>query len=150
MAARGQGGFSLVEVLIALAILGVVVLGIVGLFTHSVMVNASGYDYAKLASVARQVLEDIQSRPFTDPLLVATTGAEWTLGVPDGMEVRYAVEDYRVLNWTQVQNTAAWPVPAGGQLPNLKKITLRVRSRKARLLGRREFVTTALKVPSGS
>ncbi len=149
MRARRESGFSLLEVLIALAILGVVVLGIVGLFTHSVVVNASGYDYARLAAVARQVLEDIQSRPWSDPLLDATTGADWTIGVPDGITVRYAIEDFSVLNWNQVQNTSVWPAPTGALPANLKKVTLHVRSTRSQLLGRREFVTTALKVPNG-
>jgi len=159
-----QQGFSLVEVLVALAILGFVVLGIVGLFSRAVIENASGYDYARLSAVARQVLEDIQGRPFTDAALAPGSG-QWTAGVPDGFQVDYIINDYRVADWNSVLGTASWPTPAATGTPvptgtpnptpgpstiaNVKKITLHVRSTNATLLGRRDFTVTAVKVPSG-
>ncbi len=145
-----ESGFSLIEVLVALGILAIIVLGIVGLFSHSVAVNASGFDYAKLASVGRQVLENIQSRSFNDPLLNATNSADWTDGVPVGMVVTYSVQDFAVTNWSQIQGSpSTWPVAGGGVPANLKKVTIRVRSTRGALMGRREFVVTSLKAPSG-
>ena len=162
--ARPQRGFSLVEVLVALAILGFVVLGIVGLFSRAVVENASGYDYARLSAVARQVLEDMQSRAFTDVALAPGSG-QWTANVPDGFRVDYIINDYRVNDWNSVLGTAAWPTPAATATPaptgtpnptpgpstiaNVKKITLHVRSTNTTLLGRRDFTVTAVKVPSG-
>ncbi|NOZ95223.1 MAG: prepilin-type N-terminal cleavage/methylation domain-containing protein [Acidobacteria bacterium] len=148
-----ENGFSLIEVLVALGILAIIVLGIVGLFTHSMAVNASGFDYAKLASVGRQVLENIQSRNFNDPALAATASAQWQNSVPDGMEVIYSIQDYAITDFSQVRGTGPnpppWPTPTGVIKANLKKITIRVRSKHDFLKGRREFVVTALKTPSG-
>jgi prepilin-type N-terminal cleavage/methylation domain-containing protein len=61
----GQGGFTLVEILVALVILSFVALGIAGLFSHAITVNASGHDYALLATEARFALESLQALPFT-------------------------------------------------------------------------------------
>jgi len=151
----GQAGFSLIEILVALGILAIIVLGIVGLFTHSMAVNASGFDYAKLASVGRRVLENMQSRNFLDPALTATNSATWTDGVPDGMQVTYSIQDFAITNWSQVQwtpgsgNPPAWPAAGGGVAANIKRITIRVRSTRSSIRGRREFVVSSLKVPSG-
>lgn len=148
-----ENGFSLIEVLVALGILAIIVLGIIGLFTHSMAVNASGFDYAKLASVGRQVLENIQSRNFNDPALAATASAQWQDSVPTGMEVFYSIQDYAITDFSQVRGTGPnpppWPTPTGVIQANLKKITIRVRSTHNLLKGRREFVVTALKTPSG-
>lgn len=159
-----QRGFSLVEVLVALAILGFVVLAIVGMFSRSVLENASGYDYAKLASVGRQVVEDIQARPWNDPAIAAGSGT-WTSNVPEGFEVSYVITDYRVQDWNSVLGTAVWPTPAAtatappsptpaatpapDTFSNVKKITLHVRSTRGNLLGRRDFTVTAVKIPNG-
>jgi len=149
----GETGFSLLEVLIALGILAIIVLGILGLFTHSVAVNASGFDYARLTSVGRRVLENIQSRSFSDAALAATTGAQWTVNVPTDMTVTYSIQDFAVTDWSQIQGTGSppppWPTPSTAVQANIKRITVRVRSNNTTLRGRREFVVTSLKAPSG-
>jgi prepilin-type N-terminal cleavage/methylation domain-containing protein len=142
---RPDGGFTLVEVLVALLILAIVSLGIAGMFSHAMVVNASGYDYARLASQARFVLEELRARPFGDPTLVATTETAW---VPqnssysnDQFTATYAIEDYTINNWADV---GVWSQT--GATVNVKRITVRVRSTAQNLQGRRELVVSALKV----
>lgn len=146
-----ERGFSLVEVLAAVAILGIVALGIVGLFSHSIVVNASGYDYAVVSGVARQALEELQALPFGDANL---TAGDHTWPDPTGsgrFAVTYRVTDYGVGSWADVTG-GAWPTPTAGG-GNLKRITLGVAapdvesSGVGRRVGRRELVVTALKVP---
>jgi prepilin-type N-terminal cleavage/methylation domain-containing protein len=146
-------GFSLIEVLIALAILGLVILGVVGLFSRSIGVNASGFEYATLSAVARQSVEVLQGQPFA--AVADTGGAPVTLPDPTGTNnytVRYTCIDYFVTTWADVQGTGspapAWPTPTAGQAANLKKITLTVESQRE-LEGRRALTVTMLKVPSG-
>jgi prepilin-type N-terminal cleavage/methylation domain-containing protein len=141
-------GFTLVEVLVALLILAIVSLGIAGMFSHAMVVNASGYDYARLASQARFVLEELRARPFTDPTLAETTGTVW---VPQNLAysnsnftATYSVTDFAISNWTDLGG--AWPVPSGVTPGNVKRITVRIRSTSDNLQGRRELVVSALKV----
>jgi len=143
---RSDDGFTLVEVLMALLILAIVSLGIAGMFSHAMVVNASGYDYARLASQARFVLEELRARPFDDPTLAATAGTTW---VPQNLvysnrnfTATYAVTNYSVNNWTDL---GTWPA-AGASGGNVKRITVRVRSTAQNLRGRRELVVSALKV----
>ena len=140
-------GFTLIEVLVALLILAIVALGIAGMFSHAMVVNASGYDYARLASEARFVLEELRARNFDDPTLVATTGTVW---VPQGatysnknFTATYAITDFTINNWTDLAN---WTAPTGAVPGNVKRITVRIRSTAQNLQGRREFVISALKV----
>lgn len=147
-----EGGFSLLEVLIAVAILGIVALGIVGLFSHSIVTNASGYDYAVLTGVARQALEQLQALPFTDPALDVTAPGSprpWTDPTGSGRyTISYTVSEYNIGAWNQVTGPNPWPTPDPSdplQHANLKRITLGVVSQQGVLLGNRQFVATALK-----
>lgn len=128
MAARREDGFSLLEVLIAVAILGFVALAIVGLFLHSVETNASGFDYSLISSEARRALETLQGLPYNDaalnatasPVDIAATVAGW--GSRRDYRVRYTVTEYDLQTIAQVQGT--WTPVTGGATSNVKRITL--------------------------
>ena len=145
---RQDDGFTLVEVLMALVILAIVSLGIAGMFSHAMVVNASGYDYARLASQARFVLEELRARPFTDPTLNPTTGTTWVPQNPTysnrNFTATYSVAEFTIGNWGELGGT--WPAPAVAGTGNFKRITVRVRSTSENLRGQRELVISALKV----
>lgn len=143
---RGQQGFSLIELLVALLILGFVALGIASLFSHAQLTNASGYDYALLASEARRAIETLESTPFVDAALVATGGTarQWP-AARKGFTVTYTVQDFEVHNWNDMMSIPP-PVPATAAEANIKQITVLVRSDSTFLRGRREFVATAIKI----
>ena len=144
----GDNGFTLIEVLMALLILAIVSLGVAGMFSHAMVVNASGYDYARLASQARFVLEELRARPYTDPTLAPTTGIAWqpqNLAYSNRMfTATYSVTEYSISNWTDLGGT--WPAPTTVGNGNVKRITVRVRSTAQALQGQRELVVSALKV----
>ena len=147
-------GFTLVEILIMMVILSFVALGIAGLFSHAMVVNASGHDYALLASEARLALENLQALPFNDPNddadpLDSLGGAtrNWQPLNPNFV-IEYTVEDFRIDDWTEARNgSEAWAAPVAPEVPNLKRITMTVTSTNQVLRGRRVLTVTSLKIP---
>jgi len=65
----GQRGLTLVELLIAVALLGFVLLGIAPLFIASVKSNYSANEYTSIHILARDRLEQVMNLTFDDPLL---------------------------------------------------------------------------------
>ena len=144
---RGRpAGFSFVEILIAVAILSFVALGIAGLFSHAMVVNASAHDYALLSSEARWAMEALQARTFADATLDDTAGTPrtWVTQNPT-ITIEYTVDDYHVENWAEA--AGAWPAPSAQKPANLKRISMTVVSTKEILLGRRILTVSALKIP---
>ena len=144
--AGNADGFTLIEILVALAILSFVALGIAGLFTHSIRTNASGHDYALLATEARIALESLQALPFDDPDLSAAGSPHTMAPVNPNFTITYTVEDSEVTNWEQL-STTAWPTPTPATGTNLKRITMTVASTTQVLEGRRIFTVSTLKIP---
>ena len=139
-------GFSFIEILIAVAILSFVALGIAGLFSHAMVVNASAHDYAVLSSEARWAMEALQARTFADATLDDTAGTPrtWVTQNPP-ITIQYTVDDYHVENWAEA--AGAWPAPSALKPTNLKRISMTVVSTKEILLGRRVLTVSALKIP---
>ncbi|HTO89443.1 MAG TPA: prepilin-type N-terminal cleavage/methylation domain-containing protein, partial [Thermoanaerobaculia bacterium] len=66
---RTSSGVTLVELLIALALLGFIMLGIAPLFLASVKSNYSANEYTSIHNLARDRLEQLMNLPFDDPQL---------------------------------------------------------------------------------
>ena len=69
-------GFSLVEVLIAAALLLVVTVGILPMFTRSITNNIQGKQATEATNEARSELERLVQLPFDDIELTLTSGTE--------------------------------------------------------------------------
>jgi prepilin-type N-terminal cleavage/methylation domain-containing protein len=77
---RREAGLTLVEMLIAVALLGIVLLGIAPLFIASVRSNYAANEYTSIHNLARDRLEQLMNLPVTDPQL--TVGVHPTTGSP--------------------------------------------------------------------
>ncbi len=77
---RHESGLTLVEMLIAVALLGIILLGIAPLFIASVRSNYAANEYTSIHNLARDRLEQLLNLPVTDPQL--TVGVHPTTGAP--------------------------------------------------------------------
>jgi len=129
-AGREEEGFTLVEVLVALLIFAFVALGITGMFLYSVTVNASGFDYAVVASEGRRALEALQGLPYEHAALNATAAPvdiETRLpgyDVQKYYQILYTVTEYQMDDIGDV--TGVWTPLAPGTAGNVKRISLTV------------------------
>lgn len=64
-AGRCEVGFSMVETLIAAALIGVVAIGIIPLFTRAMIDNMAGADYTRVSNYAKSKEEDFTRVPYT-------------------------------------------------------------------------------------
>jgi Tfp pilus assembly protein PilV len=69
MKRRSESGVTLVELLIAVALLGFILLGIAPLFIASVKSNYSANEYTSINNLARDRLEQLMNLPFSDAQL---------------------------------------------------------------------------------
>ena len=70
-----QLGLSIVEVMIAAALLLIIALGILPLFTRSIISNRQGLDSTEVSNLARSRLEEYLQLPFNDALMDVPGGA---------------------------------------------------------------------------
>jgi prepilin-type N-terminal cleavage/methylation domain-containing protein len=145
---RSERGLTLVELLIALALLSFVLLGIAPLFIASMKSNYSASEYTSVNVLARDRLEQLMNRPFTDPPLdpgIKPTDAPPTLpdpatgvppasgGVDNPFQITYQVLQYRIPNADTATVPSGSPftpirVTVAGQLYHYKRIDVTVQS----------------------
>jgi prepilin-type N-terminal cleavage/methylation domain-containing protein len=82
-------GFTLLEVLVAAALLLVVLVGLLPLFMRSILENVEGRESTQVSNHGRSELEIMKQLRFNNPEFEITTGTEnvvqqfWTMGDPD-------------------------------------------------------------------
>lgn len=69
-------GFSLLEVLVAAVLFLMIAIGILPLFTRSIVSNAEGFDHTRVATFARARGEEFVQLPFDGPQLTLVSGTE--------------------------------------------------------------------------
>jgi prepilin-type N-terminal cleavage/methylation domain-containing protein len=74
-AAGSERGFTLVEGLVAMAILLVVAIGIIPLFASSILNNIKGSDSTLAANFSKTNVESLSRMPFTNPALTIASGS---------------------------------------------------------------------------
>ncbi|MBV8200694.1 MAG: hypothetical protein JOZ15_08720, partial [Acidobacteria bacterium] len=74
MQIRGSSGFSMIETLIAAALIGVVAIGIIPMFTRAMSDNMAGSDYTRVTNYAKSKEEDFSRMPFTQPTIQVQSG----------------------------------------------------------------------------
>jgi type II secretory pathway pseudopilin PulG len=99
---RRQAGLSIIEVLVAAAILLIVAVGILPLFTRALVNNNAGNEYTQVSNHGKSRIEEAFQLPFNDPTLMT---------VPAGQKAGVVVEHYR-------EDTETWePGPTPSPLP---------------------------------
>jgi prepilin-type N-terminal cleavage/methylation domain-containing protein len=156
---REQRGMSLVEVLLALAILAFVLLSVAALFSEAISLNATGMDYTAVNSLARDRLEELLSMRWNDPSISipgwvsgdnAILTVDDTSTLPPGSPFTREYE-VRTFKLSKTQDLSTWQdqltTPVGPNDGNIKQITVIVNSSRLphTLLGRRETRVSAFK-----
>jgi len=92
---RRQLGFSMIETLIAAALIGIIAIGIIPLFTRAMVDNMAGADYTRVTNYAKSKEEDFHRLPFSQP----------TIQVPVGQDKLLTTEfmDPATLQWVPTQ-----------------------------------------------
>lgn len=105
---RNETGLTLVEMLIAVALLGIVLLGIAPLFIISVRSNYSANEYTSIHNLARDRLEQLMNLPFGSQQLASgayvndlpTTMPDPVTGIPPSNVKNTLERTYTVDNFT--------------------------------------------------
>jgi prepilin-type N-terminal cleavage/methylation domain-containing protein len=72
--ARRQRGMSLIEVLVGVAIMMIIAMGLIPLFSRSIRQNREGANFTDLTNVARTTLEEYVRYDFNAPQLTLAPG----------------------------------------------------------------------------
>jgi Tfp pilus assembly protein PilV len=71
---RGEAGFSLIEALIAAAILLIIALGLLPVFSRAINDNVTGNDATQATNGSRTELEELLQMPFNNQRVVVAAG----------------------------------------------------------------------------
>jgi len=145
-ARRRQSGLTLIEMLLALALLGFILLGILPLFIGSVKSNFSANEYTSIHNLSRDRLEQLMNLPFNDAQLAAGVHAndlppvmpDPATGVPPAsggvvnpFVLTYQVRQYQIPASATIPTNALFTpirIVAAGQPYHYKRIDVTVQS----------------------
>jgi type IV pilus assembly protein PilV len=124
---KKQGGFTLIEVLIALTIFAVGLLAIAAMQTSAIQMNSTAGKMTDIATMGMDQLEYLMGLPFTDPWLDPAGNP------PGGTDSAGNPHTFTNNGFTVSWNTLNNPPVSGTAVTNTKRITLTVTGKGKRL-----------------
>lgn len=148
-----SSGFSIIEVLVAALIFGIIALGLVPLFTRSIRSNVEGFDYTQVSNLAKSRAEQYLQFPFNSAPLEVEAGKDalevvdyysdaqhdWVKSVDSGDTALFkrttTVRQFRLGEFGAPDLET--PLPGGSDVSmiHLKEISVRVESARPTALG---------------
>lgn len=104
MTARRQQAFTLLEVLLALAIFAIAIVAIIESVAYQARTAKLAEDTTRAAMLARDILAEIR----TSTTLESTTGSGKLDGFSTGFEYSYEVSETEVAGLSHVRVTLSW------------------------------------------
>lgn len=114
-ALQNNAGFTLVEVVIAISILAVGLLGVAAMQTYSIQVNSAAGRMSTRINWAQDKMEELKAMPFSDPWLEAA-------GNPPGVDSAGNTHEQT----TSDGYTVRWDIADNTPTPNTKRIVVTV------------------------
>jgi type II secretory pathway pseudopilin PulG len=172
-AGHGEAGFSIIEALIAAAILLIIALGLLPLFSRSISDNVSGNDASQATNGGRTELEELLLVPFNNDRMTVPGGAamaetkdSWASGLADktgdtdegwwtdpaghGTVLWSRTSQVRQYTISDLADgTLDTPLPGGTQSTyiHLKELTVTVENPKKNLFGNGQGITLRVLKP---
>ena len=123
---RPEGGFTLIEITVALAVVAITALGVLSCLSTGYAVDREATNTMAAHNLARRVMEELLNAPFVDLI----TNYDNTQVVQDGLDANIKVE--RVLPATGTASLLRLQVAvrvSGGSRDLVKLVTLRANRR---------------------
>lgn len=157
-----EGGFTLIEVLIASALLMVVTVGLLPMYVRSITDNAAGAESTRMTNFARSQIEEYSQLDFNSPELTIDAGSEkvvseyyshyyreWRDGTPPAADPAaftrtVTVRQYNAaaLQDLQLDPAEALPNGTGNSFVHLKEVVVVIQgTRRLALLGPAKQIT---------
>ena len=128
-AAAGARGFSLVEVLVALFLIGLGVLAAAPMFIYAMQGNATGADFGSVGAIAVERMEQLRSQTFVN--------------LPAGGSLTVSQTGYSDL--TDPEYILRWRITDDATPPTLKTISVRAIAVRQVVGERKEITLTTLR-----
>ena len=128
-AAAGARGFSLVEVLVALFLIGLGVLAAAPMFIYAMQGNATGADFGSVGAIAVERMEQLRSQTFVN--------------LPAGGSLTVSQTGYSDL--TDPDYILRWRITDDATPPTLKTISVRAIAVRQVVGERKEITLTTLR-----
>lgn len=125
---RARGGFTLIEVVIASAILAVGLLAVAAMQIQALRQSAKGRDLSSAASIARDQLEVVQRMPWANVAPTAWAAPPWinVAGFPAGTVPILVDAQSAGVPRTQQSYAVEWRVQNVAGQPDLRAVDVRV------------------------
>jgi len=106
---KGEGGFTLLELMVSLAIMSIGMLGVVAMFVYAIGGNAEGRNLSRATNLASKKIEELKLTTYAN--LDSDAAGQFAPAPDDNFKIRYwTVQDIPELNKRKATVSVTWEI----------------------------------------